>query len=148
MKKMVSIVLALMMLLALTSACSSNDQPAADNPPQNTPPVNTPSDSAEKCTVATDSDIVVLHYSEVSSLFPPDQTTVAEGFPTALVYECPLKTDADGNLVWVLAESCDVSEDMLTYTFHLRKGISFSDGTPWNAEAMKANFDKIGRAHV
>lgn len=141
MKKMVSIVLALMMLLALTSACSSNDQPAADNPPQNTPPVNTPSDSAEKCTVATDSDIVVLHYSEVSSLFPPDQTTVAEGFPTALVYECPLKTDADGNLVWVLAESCDVSEDMLTYTFHLRKGISFSDGTPWNAEAMKANFD-------
>ncbi len=141
MKKMVSIVLALMMLLALTSACSSNDQPAADNPPQNTPPVNTPSDSAEKCTVATDSDIVVLHYSEVSSLFPPDQTTVAEGFPTALVYECPLKTDADGNLVWVLAESCDVSEDMLTYTFHLQKGISFSDGTPWNAEAMKANFD-------
>lgn len=141
MKKMVSIVLALMMLLALTSACSSNDQPAADNPPQNTPPVNTPSDSAEKCTVATDSDIVVLHYSEVSSLFPPDQTTVAEGFPTALVYECPLKTDADGNLVWVLAESCDVSEDMLTYTFHLRKGISFSDGSPWNAEAMKANFD-------
>lgn len=141
MKKMVSIVLALMMLLALTSACSSNDQPTADNPPQNTPPVNTPSDSAEKCTVATDSDIVVLHYSEVSSLFPPDQTTVAEGFPTALVYECPLKTDADGNLVWVLAESCDVSEDMLTYTFHLRKGISFSDGTPWNAEAMKANFD-------
>lgn len=141
MKKMVSIVLALMMLLALTSACSSNDQPAADNPPQNNPPVNTPSDSAEKCTVATDSDIVVLHYSEVSSLFPPDQTTVAEGFPTALVYECPLKADADGSLVWVLAESCDVSEDMLTYTFHLRKGISFSDGTPWNAEAMKANFD-------
>lgn len=141
MKKMVSIVLALMMLLALTSACSSNDQPVADNPPQNNPPVNTPSDSAEKCTVATDSDIVVLHYSEVSSLFPPDQTTVAEGFPTALVYECPLKADADGSLVWVLAESCDVSEDMLTYTFHLRKGISFSDGTPWNAEAMKANFD-------
>src|SRR5260221_4530071 len=32
-----------------------------------------------------------------------------------------------------LAEKWDISEDGLTYTFHLRKGVTFHDGTPFNA---------------
>lgn len=149
MKKTLSIVLSLLMILAITSACSANDQPANNDSSQNNFEENNQVENASGCTVSEDSDIVVLHYSEVSSLFPPDQTTVAEGFPTGLVYECPLKTDADGNFVWMLAENCEVSDDMLTYTFHLRKGISFSDGTPWNAEAMKKNFDiRIDPGHA
>ena len=35
-----------------------------------------------------------------------------------------------------LAESWDVSADRLTWTFHLRTGVRFHDGTPFNAEAM------------
>ncbi len=42
-----------------------------------------------------------------------------------------------------LAESWDISEDGLEYTFHLRKGVTFSDGAPFNAEAVKANMDLI-----
>ena len=42
-----------------------------------------------------------------------------------------------------LAESYEVSEDSLTYTFHLREGVKFTDGTDFNAAAVKANYDRI-----
>lgn len=41
-----------------------------------------------------------------------------------------------------LAESWTISEDGLTYTFKLRQGVKFHDGTPFNAEAVKFNFDR------
>ena len=54
-----------------------------------------------------------------------------------------------------LAESWDISDDGLTFVFHLRDGVTFHDGTPFNAEAVKFSFDRqrdedhqIGRAHV
>jgi peptide/nickel transport system substrate-binding protein len=43
----------------------------------------------------------------------------------------------------ILAESWDVSQDGLEYTFHLRSGISFHDGTEFNADAVKFTFDRI-----
>ena len=41
-----------------------------------------------------------------------------------------------------LAESWDVSDDGLEYTFHLRQGVTFQDGEPFNAEAVCFNFDR------
>ncbi len=41
-----------------------------------------------------------------------------------------------------LATSWSVSPDGLVYTFKLRKGATFQDGTPWNAEAAKFNIDR------
>ena len=42
-----------------------------------------------------------------------------------------------------LAESWEISADGLTYTFTLRDGVRFHDGTPFNAEAVKFNFDRM-----
>lgn len=42
-----------------------------------------------------------------------------------------------------LAEKWDVSSDGLTYTFSLRQGLKFSDGTPLDAKAVKFSFDRL-----
>jgi peptide/nickel transport system substrate-binding protein len=52
-----------------------------------------------------------------------------------------LRLDLDGSLKGYLAESWDVSPDGKAITFHLKKGIKFHDGTPFNAEAVKYNLE-------
>lgn len=59
------------------------------------------------------------------------------------VYEGLLKYNKDSTAVEPsLAESWETSTDGLTYTFHLRKGVKFQDGTDFNAEAVKFNIDR------
>ena len=45
-------------------------------------------------------------------------------------------------VVPLLATSYDVSEDGLTYTFKVRQGVKFHDGTPFNAQAVKFNIER------
>lgn len=42
-----------------------------------------------------------------------------------------------------LAESWDISENGTEYTFHLKQGVTFHDGTPFNAEAVQFTFDRV-----
>ena len=63
--------------------------------------------------------------------------------PIVQMYEGLLKFgDSNTEVEPCLAESWDVSEDGLTYTFHLRQGVKFHDGTDFNAEAVKFNVDR------
>ena len=70
-----------------------------------------------------------------------------EGTPAFLVlsqvYERLAFVDFDGSLKPQLAESWAPSTDLKTWTFKLRKGVKFQDGTPFNAAAVKASYDHI-----
>jgi len=49
----------------------------------------------------------------------------------------------DGKVTPGLAESWDVAKDGKSYTFKLRRGVKFHDGTPFDASAVKFTFDRI-----
>src|SRR5216683_4770569 len=52
------------------------------------------------------------------------------------VYETLTKVREDGSVVPLLAESFETAPDLKTYTFKLRKGVTFQNGEPFNAEAI------------
>ena len=59
------------------------------------------------------------------------------------VYEGLVQFAADGTVLPRLAESWTISDDGLTYVFHLIKNARFQDGTPFDAEAAKFTLDRI-----
>ena len=50
------------------------------------------------------------------------------------IFETLTKINSDGSVTPLLAESWEVSPDLRTYTFRLRKGVKFQNGEPFNAE--------------
>ncbi|WP_427913724.1 ABC transporter substrate-binding protein [Ramlibacter sp. MMS24-I3-19] len=60
------------------------------------------------------------------------------------IYETLTKINQDGSVTPLLAESWEVSPDLTTYTFKLRKGVKFQNGEPFNAQAVKFSFDRAG----
>jgi len=58
------------------------------------------------------------------------------------VFEGLTKVEMDGSVTPLLAESWSHTPDGKTYTFVLRKGIRFSDGAPFDANAVKFSFER------
>ncbi|MBD2090199.1 nickel ABC transporter, nickel/metallophore periplasmic binding protein [Microcoleus sp. FACHB-1515] len=64
-------------------------------------------------------------------------------FAQDLIYEPLVNYGRGGEILPGLAERWEVSADGKLLTFQLRQGVQFSDGTPFNAAAAKANFEQI-----
>lgn len=83
-------------------------------------------------------------------LEPPhmDPTSAAAGAIDSVLYsnvfEGLTRFMSDGSVVPGLAESWEISDDGLTYTFKLRSGVTFHDGTTMDAEDVKFSLDRIG----
>ena len=60
------------------------------------------------------------------------------------IFETLTKINADGSVSPLLAESWDVSADLKTYTFRLRKGVKFQNGEPFDAQSVKFSFERAG----
>ncbi|MCJ8505863.1 ABC transporter substrate-binding protein [Kocuria flava] len=59
------------------------------------------------------------------------------------VYDTLVEPDADLEMQPALAESWEVSEDQLSWTFHLREGVTFHDGSAFTAEDVVYSYDRI-----
>ena len=97
-------------------------------------------------TAQTRKDTVVL----AMTLEPPGLDPTA-GAASAIaevvlynVFETLTKIKPDGTVTPLLAQSWEVSPDLKTYTFKLRKGLKFQNGEPFNASAVKFSFERAG----
>ncbi|MCX8187637.1 MAG: ABC transporter substrate-binding protein [Nitrososphaeria archaeon] len=87
----------------------------------------------------------VVVYASLSEMVTADPSTEFSNsiLWLCLVYEPLLWYDPlQDKLIPALAESWEASEDGMIWTFHLRKGVVFHDGTPFTAEAVKSSIER------
>jgi peptide/nickel transport system substrate-binding protein len=90
--------------------------------------------------------IAVGLFAEPDSLDPATMRLIPSYQVTSSIYDQLLWKVAgqpSDSFLPGLATSYSVSPDGKTFTFELRKGVTFHDGTPFNASAVKATFDRI-----
>ncbi|MEZ0075977.1 ABC transporter substrate-binding protein [Planotetraspora sp. GP83] len=81
--------------------------------------------------------------AEPTCLDPHQSPQDVTGLFTRPALDSLVSLDTEGNIHPWLATSWKVSPDQKSYTFTLRKGVKFSDGTAFDAAAVKANLDHI-----
>ena len=95
--------------------------------------------------VQTGGELLYLEYQPFTTLYPPQSGFYPNGGIIAnitdrLVYQDPVTLELEP---W-LATEWTVNEDATEYTFDLRDGVTFSDGTPLTADVVAKNFDLYG----
>ncbi|SEG44950.1 glutathione transport system substrate-binding protein [Methylobacterium sp. 190mf] len=88
-------------------------------------------------------DPVLAISGQPETLDPYNTNTTLTTAVTKSFYEGLFGFDKDLKVRNVLAESYETSPDGLVYTFKLREGVKFHDGTTFDAAAVKANLDRV-----
>lgn len=88
-------------------------------------------------------DMLTLAWPRDIGEMNPHVYNPSQLFATSMIYEPLVSYQDGGKLKPHLAESWEISKDGKEYTFNLRQDVKFSDGTSFNAEIVKKNFDTI-----
>lgn len=126
-KEIFKFILGVTVISSLLSGCGSDkDNSAAVK--------NTTAEPVKK------EELTFVNYRDIRDLNP--HLYAGEMYAQEMLYETLVNITEKGYEP-CLAESWTISEDGKIYTFNIRKGVTFSDGTVCDAKAMKANFDAI-----
>ncbi|MHA6251178.1 glutathione ABC transporter substrate-binding protein [Oceanobacillus sp. CAU 1775] len=133
---------ALMLALALVlAACAGDGEP--DDEPETTDDGNTDTedDSTDDAASEGTGDLVIAIGSDIVSLSTHGSNDVPSSNVGENIYETLTKFDENGEIQPGLATWEEVDET--TWDFFIEEGVTFHDGAALNAEAVKANFDRI-----
>lgn len=87
--------------------------------------------------------LVIAGAKDIIGLDPVQQNDADSNYVYDLIIDTVAMLDAEFNVTPHLAESWDISEDGLTYTYHFRKGVKFHDGTELTADDVIFTIDRI-----
>lgn len=111
----------------LLSACGSSGTAGSDSHPKDDLP----------------QEAIIANVADVVTLDPLDIADAPSGLIASQVMEPLVMRDADGRFIPGLATDWEVSEDGLTWTFHLRQGVRFHDGSPFDSESVVWHVDRL-----
>lgn len=122
-----------------------------------------PEEVVETVVVEREGETIILEVTPTPAPIPQGGTIVTSSFADAVILNPILSNDSPsaqvhdlmfvqmvdedpftGEIVGTAAESWDISEDGLEYTFYMRDDIFWSDGTPLTAKDFKFTFEAIG----
>ncbi|HEX6869189.1 MAG TPA: ABC transporter substrate-binding protein, partial [Candidatus Limnocylindrales bacterium] len=121
-----------------TSEPPTSEAPSSEAPSSEAPATTDPGAPVEGGT------LVVAIPGDIDNL---DPTLISDSNTSYVINQVmeglvQLRPGSVSEVDGILAESWEVSDDGLTYTFKIRTGKTFHDGTPVNAEAIRYNFDR------
>lgn len=87
---------------------------------------------------------LVVAYPDLQDTFNPVMATHMKPWPSGALFDNLVLQDFEGKLVpGGLTKYWEVSDDGLVYTFHLKEGIKFHDGTPFTSEAVRFYIEEM-----
>lgn len=145
-------------LLLIAAACGSDDDSAVGDDDQTTDATESTSgddggdagsdddgDAAEPAPAVEGTTLTVAVDWDVAPTTFDGIRYADEQFPFySLVYDALFMTDATGQIVPGIVKEFEDSEDFMQTTLTLHEGATFADGSPLNAEVVKANLDRRG----
>jgi len=129
-------------LFALIACKSGNDNPGGSREKSKIQPAGETALDSEP----VEGDWLIYHLSaEPATLNPITATDAYEGtINNGKIYETLIERNNETlELDPLLAESWEISEDKLTYTFKIREGIKWHDGTPFTSEDVVFSYNTI-----
>ncbi len=90
-----------------------------------------------------ENSLVFAPSADATTLDPHNTTDSQSDQVIWMIYNALIRYDVDMKIVPDLALSWKVAPDHVTWTFDLRRGVRFHDGAPFDAYAVKANFERV-----
>lgn len=145
MKKWITTLLTASMIAACLTACGGSGSQTKETAAE-TSQTETEEKDVSAVTAGGDAkiadEITIARIDDVTNLDPVLLNYTADIQIVNMICEELVTTNDEGTeIIPSLAESWDVSEDGLTYTFHVKEGLKFSDGTDVTADDWKFSFE-------
>lgn len=122
-----------LVFLIMISGCSNTDSGSGSGEKENIKKAN--KNEADTLIIGLDDD--------PPQLDPHLSSTAVDRQVLHSIFSKLVDIDEDMNIVPQLAKDWAISKDNKTYTFYLQEGVVFHDGTPFDAEAVKFNFERM-----
>ncbi len=154
-KRVIALMLAVTMVFGLTAcgggnsgssdgAGSTDAEQSTDDGADATGSTDDSGESAEAPAAASGEKILSVQVGPDPETIDPALNSAVDGGNMLLhSFECLLTVDEDGKLAPGQAESWETSEDGLTWTFHLREGLKWSDGTDLTANDFVYSWKRV-----